>query len=882
MLNDERNKRIEDAETIKFLDYVGNDEKANAILTDFSHNKFIGKNTGAGLTTGGYNYTGGNLIIISPNIVHITDKINGEYDSDKQLGIYGETKNLWQVAMDYYEVVYYEKQNLIINCTPNQITWLYLYRKDIFDKIIKIPVLVDEIHAFTQDAVFRPEMGFCMELVYKKWEAKMILTTATPIYGGYDIPLEIDIKYYNFQRYDEPVKLLKYSSTKDDAYDFVYNEYNNKNKIAVFTNNINYHKSFSDLDTKNGTGDALRVKLAPFKGDASREELSFDDCDLIVFSSSYFAGFDINHECSICIISEQNNDAYKININNLVQAYGRCRTTVQNALYVNITSPQSGDNTYVPTSEEQVNTSLTMFKEDFSYFSSVADRASAYHEVNQHECITPSLDVNRAYLFNKALNTMNDYQQYNKDVFIERLKDYNFEVTDYVTTNTLVSKKTSTVFSERLLNLMDIDEHQLLKDYEKIKSNIKNKSTNKGSFNSNLAMEYLSAYLLKVSDASLLIEKLQASKKVKRKDIFVSINLLLRVNTDTQHYMEQLSEQAEKNAIRLYANDKVKEILENRTYLTNDWQLLYGNYRTTNEKLPVEYEREMKIIIAANDEILYRKYQSKPQRKRDVLNAILRRVERVFEPLSTTEKELVKAIIKKFYKHLNEGKDIYKVTSKSLRDKMVNNNLFLLTEGQGNHRTILKKNREYNAMTQLSKIFRKAIPLRYLSIDITSAHPQILDLILGTNIGMEVYGNLMESMGISRQEAKRFFNMILNNYKFTVAQAQKIYLDSGYDNDNALKLAKMTAKVPKGSFYVKMTEHEKNIIEKYRRILPVTCHRFHDALIVSEQSIFESNIVLPTQMDEFFFHVELYNDGSEYMGQTTDVPHSSNDTIDNF
>ncbi|SNR33815.1 hypothetical protein [Lutibacter flavus] len=875
-------KKNEEVEIIKFLDYVGNDENANAVLTDFSYHKFIDKNTGVGITTAAYNYKGGNLIIISPNIVQITDKIDGKYYSDKQLGIYGETKDLWQEAMDYFGFVEIEKQNLIINCTPNQITWLYQNRKDIFGEIIQIPVLVDEIHAFTQDAVFRVEMGFCMELVYKKWEAKMTLTTATPIYGGHDIPKELDIKYYKFQRYDEPTKSLRYSTKKDDAFDFVYNENNNKNKVAVFTNNIRYHKSFSDLKTKSGTGDALRVKLAPFNGDTSREKLSFDDCDIIVFSSSYFAGFDINQDCSVCIISEQNNDAYKININNLVQSYGRCRKTVQNALYVNITSPQNGSENCTQISEEDVITSFTMFKDDFTYFSSVVGKYSAYYQVSHHKSITQSMDVNRAFLFNNALNTMNDYQQYNKGIFIERMKEYNFKVSDYVTTNTAVSKKKSTVFSERLLNLMDIDKPQLLKDYNKIKNNIKNKSNGKGVFSSKDALEYLSAYFLKVTNTSQLVEKLRTSKRVKRKDIYASMNLLLRVNTDTKYYTEQLSEEAKKNAIRLYANNDIREILEENTDLTNDWQFLYNIHQITYEKLSVEYEREIKILIEANNEELYKKYESNPQRYRDVLRVISSRVDEIFEPLSTTEIELIKDIVKKLFKRIDKGKSLYFVTFKSLRDKMVNNNLFLLTEGQANHRTILKKNREYNAMTQLSKVFRKAIPLRYLSIDLTSAHPQIIDQILGTKIGMQVYDNLMENMGISRAEAKRFFNMTLNNYKFTVAQAQKIYLDSGYDKDNALKLAKMTAKVPKGSFYVKMTMHEKRIIEKYRRILPVTCHRFHDALIVSEEAILESNIVLPTQVDEFFYHVELYNDGSEYMGPTTDTPHSSKNTIDNY
>jgi hypothetical protein len=64
--------------------------------------------------------------------------------------------------------------------------------------------------------------------------------------------------------------------------------------------------------------------------------------------------------------------------------------------------------------------------------------------------------------------------------------------------------------------------------------------------------------------------------------------------------------------------------------------------------------------------------------------------------------------------------------------------------------------------------------------------------------------------------------------------------------------------------------------------LAIRSHRYHDGIVVSKESIELNHITIPTLMDGYTYHVNIHNDGSKYMGLTTDEPHSSKDSIDNF
>jgi hypothetical protein len=878
MLNDER------IETIKFATRFVNQEAINA-LTDISCNTYIIKgSTGLGATTALLNYTCGNYIIISPNVGMIEGKeeVKYKFNSSLQLFIYSKSIDKWKDVEEYLEFTDITKQNLIINTTPDQLLILWKTKKSLYEKLLQIPVFVDEIHAYFEESDLREDMGAALELIYNEWKACFTLSTATPTFNFLDIPKDKDIKFYKLVRENDKPKKLQYSSDIKHLEEFVYDEHSNGNRVIVFSNNLRVHKKFTDLRVANLVGDNLALKLAPFgRGNLGRN-INYKDYDVIILSSRYFAGYDLDMDCSICIVSEQANEAYKINVQNLVQSYGRVRQNVPNALYINTTSTFD---TYknmiqIPRSMKEVNVVIKQYESELSSKQSKINVANAYYEVASEKCITQAMYVNRSLLFSDARNKINDYHQYNESVFIDTIKVYNFEVDEYDSTHLETKSYKTTKLNQRLLNLLSKEEYEFERDYTKIKYNIRH--LKKGAFNCKLALEYLTAYLVKMTGSEILMDKLY-NKSFSVKDFYKSMDLFLRTNVNTQYYFEQLSAQEASNAFRIYNHEKVAKRLKKESHLTNDWQTLYAIHQITSGSFSSEIRRNIIKHIEANDYNLYRKYiNDKNHRTVAVKKAILKRLEGLSEYLNIQELEWLNEVVEDVYKRLDKGKELYPVTENNLKIKMVDYLVFLMTDGNGYHGTKLKKSREYNSMVILPRVFRKINPLIYLEIDLTAANPQLIDRVLGSNIGLYVYANLMKSRNISRDEAKKLYNTTVNNHELSEKSAKKVYLDCGYHPSLALKLSKLTAQVPKGSFYEFITPKEKKTIESYQRALGIKSHRYHDGIVVSKESIDSQYITIPTQMDGYKYHVNVHNDGIVYEGLTTDVPHSSKESIENY
>jgi len=878
MLNDER------IETIKFATRFVNQEAINA-LTDINCNSYIIKgSTGLGATTALLNYTYGNYIIISPNVGMIEGKeeVKYKFNSSTQLFIYSKSIDKWKDVEEYLEFTDITKQNLIINTTPDQLLILWKTKKSLYEKLLKIPVFVDEIHAYFEESDLREDMGAALELIYNEWKACFTLSTATPTFEFLDIPKDKDIKFYKLVRENETKKKLQYSSDIKHLEEFVYDEHSNGNRVVVFSNNLRVHKRFTDLKVANLVGDNLAIKLAPFGRDLLGRNINYKDYDVIILSSRYFAGYDLDMDCSICIVSEQANEAYKINVQNVVQSYGRVRKNVLNALYINTTSTFDiyKNMVQIPGSMKEVNVVIKKYESELFRKQSIINNANAYYEVASEKCITQAMYVNRSLLFSNARNKINDYHQYNKSVFIDTLKEYNFEVSEYESTYLEAKSYKTTKLNQRLLNLLSKEEYEFERDYTKIKYNIRH--LKKGAFNCKLALEYLTAYLIKRTGSEILMEKL-LNKSFSVKDFYKSMDLFLRTNVNTQYYFEQLSAQEASNAFRIYNDEKVAKRLKKESHLTNDWQTLYAIHQITSGSFSSEIKRDMVKHIEAYNYDLYKKYKNdKDHRTGAVKEAIRKRLKGLSRYLNNQELEWLNKVVEDVYSRLDKDKELYPVTENNLKTKMVDYLVFLMTDGNGYHGTKLKKSREYNSMVMLPKVFRKVNPLIYLEIDLTAANPQLIDRVLGSNIGLNVYANLMESRNISRDEAKILYNTTVNNHELSVKTAKSYYKDCGYLSIQALELSKLTAQVSKGNFYEFITPKEKKVIENYQRALGIKSHRYHDGIIVSKESIDFHHITIPMQMDEYIYHVKIHNDGSAYDGLTTDVPHSSKNSIDNY
>jgi hypothetical protein len=185
---------------------------------------------------------------------------------------------------------------------------------------------------------------------------------------------------------------------------------------------------------------------------------------------------------------------------------------------------------------------------------------------------------------------------------------------------------------------------------------------------------------------------------------------------------------------------------------------------------------------------------------------------------------------------------LYKMNRKVLVRMYVNQikdaSMYLMSRNKG-FVVSFKDGREYNPLTQISTVFRENFLFNYASIDVVSANAQFTDKILKTNIGLNIYTNLMAKRALNRSEVKVLYNSTLNNNKLSLKTALKVYLDSGYDDQKAYELAKLTAGTIKGSYFKRMAHQEGLIMAAYNEqfCYNSSALRLHDSLIVEDYGV---------------------------------------------
>jgi len=269
---------------------------------------------------------------------------------------------------------------------------------------------------------------------------------------------------------------------------------------------------------------------------------------------------------------------------------------------------------------------------------------------------------------------------------------------------------------------------------------------------------------------------------------------------------------------------------------------LKEDYLTCISQIANKSIDEVNKLIEAGDKSLDSMMINRPIKTcfRNTLERVITQVERSFTP---TKEQLIGLKIK-MDKHIN---------SLSKSDQDLKSKLRYLNYSQSkqkeNHKNFLlglaslhiaghmagftysfKHHREYNIATKVSKALRQYTPYRMVEIDISSANAQIIDRLFQTNIGLNVYQNLMASKNITRDEAKVLYNSTLNNYKLTKSKAKAVYLDAGYSDTTADAIADNTTN---NKIYYKMCEVEESIITNYRATINAQNGiRIHDGLLM--------------------------------------------------
>jgi hypothetical protein len=470
VITNEENKQIVFSEK-----YASENQQIKKLLYSFSHNVYaIKKGTGYGFTEAMCNFTRGNLLILSPNNSMIEDKAEGNYKCKKYYSISGSGQSYQlKQLLDYLKTTPPNFQNAVVNLNAE---WLLNARgnEELWQLLTKFNVFVDEAHQYISDSSYRNPQGAALELIYNEFRGPKVLSTATPIPFHFDIPKELGFEVVETRRSKEKVKPLGYSEQLGDWKNFVNKEIEKGHLVCVFSNNIDVHTftppNVEESEIVNLVGENLQIKLKPYNRGLNKEIT--EKIKVAYLSSAFFAGFSIPHNCSILIVSEQNNPAYKVNINNAVQAYGRCRRDVYEALYVNVRS--KFDLKRKPISIHATDKEVSMeIKRYHLQVKRVREDIAQFGEL-EVEFATDAGYANRGEIGSTTLDKVHDFFQYNEEKRFELFTSYNFELYDYLREERNDEKIPRPKLAQQLKNLYSSDNF-LFYDYLTIKNKLRYK-----------------------------------------------------------------------------------------------------------------------------------------------------------------------------------------------------------------------------------------------------------------------------------------------------------------------------------------------------------------------------------------------------------------------
>lgn len=860
-------------------DFITNDQTALSVITDFNTNKLIIKgSTGIGGTSAILGITDQTIIIVSPLVGMIADK-ESQNDSYHNLFIYEHSKNSWHDVSKRIR----NEEKFILNTTPDQIMSLKKSNHDLFNEIKKIALFIDESH-LAAETHYRNLLAEFNHEVFNNWENHFTLSTATPVHNNLDIPenimegLEI-IKIERRKPNPKPITIYNHRHHEQ----WVLNEIANGNKVVLFSNDENVYKRFYlnyDLNIQPLVGKHLEMKIATFinSNDSNLTNKLEQGNDLYILSTKFLTGFDIPFDASVGILTNENTPVETRYVNDIIQAYGRLRGKVLNAaiFYNNFTEDVPFNETLVinqikqdltnPSqdlmADGQVNHTLVINKhlptilrhQTYSSADMLSENLKAFG-------FTPTVEhIEDARLTPSGI-TLPEKIQYLLTMGEYELNRY----TDFVFMNISGDNPDYNGFNERLVMIYACA--YIAKECNNIWLNEKLQNTDryedlirilKTFIDVNVAQD---AKVVSVSNEGfdiirMLEEKPSSSNEMDRITKYTVSERLramaIRGGAICSFFEGLNNTKTFRNAIilintfhviNLVKNDELEgttlQNMEMDGVLSIKMKEHYLNCIATITKQPLE---AVIMQIQSSDQSLNDKMINRP-----IKTYFKHTIERVVSQLSFTptkeQLERLRIIMDKRINLLAKSDDKYYIKSKLAqidyrieRQKEYHKHYLLglasmaVAGHMAGFKVTRKYNREYNVATKVPKTLRVCTPYKMLDVDIKSANAQIVDRIFETNVGMQVYQNLMEAMGISRNEAKVLYNSTLNNYKLQKAKAKQVFLDSGYPEQIASTIATRTTS---DKIYYEMCQAEEKIIFGYKEAVnPHNAIRCHDGLLM--------------------------------------------------
>jgi hypothetical protein len=898
--------------TIQIKNYVANDETANAVITNFNNNKLIiKKDTGIGGTTSVLNITDKNVIIISPLSGMIATKEHKR--QPHQMFIYQDSKDRWR---DYEEKIQYGTETIVLNTTPEQIIELRRNNPSLFKRMMDIPFFVDEFQVYSESD-YRKSMNAFYDILFNHHRGCYTLSTATPTFRNLDIPKHAldNMELITLERSERRLKPISIAPLKN-YWNFIKEHCEKGNKVVLFTNDINKIKNIQNTDNFNYkvqllVGETLAVKTSAMKTKSLEHQYMLDkskvdkNADLYILSTKYLIGFDLEFDAAIGIIMDEPSVVDCFNVNQVVQAYGRVRKKVIEAMvFYNAISENPNQETL------GLETNIHAIKYDTNYLNNIQPFIS---EINQ-------------------------IQSYPLPNLIKSLKAYDFDVR-IVDNESESLSNTKVDIANNYRNLIQQEKSDttfLGKELVKVFNKIKGDDKNYNGYTEKHLLLWAAAYIALVTKSKYLLdyEPQRYERLLVRAKTFIDVNdleyptkmteldritkfrvsekavsiakkegALCELQPKTQFIKDEnlqlkeidvLSETLYTEQSNLWFDDKFKKAKQ----IINS---LYCIYLVDHDKYSDETKRIIHGFSVVSECLIYDYIQAlskaanldvaeilKDDNKKDleqVTNeyAYLLRRNQVFK--NSNQKIVTKLTKLMGYENYNQ-KEINQIMDKASAIKTslieckhgvrntIKMNTYSLSTQIERHRyyvlsllslacaghtfgfkTTNRDNRIFNTATKTTRQLRPYTPYELIQCDIKSAFASFLDEMVGSNIALNVYSNIMNSHEVDRDTAKTLYNSMLNDYKRNPTDAKAFFRSCGYTKEQVDKIIAVTSK-EKGSFYRAMTQMEEAILKKfkYENKLDETSVRLHDALLIYNEP---KNRNLITRIDNCLFDVKV-------------------------
>lgn len=824
--------------TILIKDFVANDKHANELITDFTTNKLVIKgSTGIGGTTSILNITDKTVVIISPLNGMIDSKLQKK--SDHQIFIHGKTEQRWSEVRKRLD----NKDNFILNTTADQIIELKKNDYKLYNQIITFPFFVDEFDVYA-DSDYRKSFVPFYNILFNELKANFTLSTATPSYKNLDIPMAIQKKmeFYVIKRQDQ----FKKDITIDNIngwFNFAKEECDKGNKVILFTNDKNQIKNLFPLENQGYkiqtlVGDLLATKLSTVKS-KKYDELTLienskidDNADIYVLSTKYLIGFDIEFDASVGIIVDATSMTNAKDYKQVIQAYGRVRKTVTNA--------------------------KIFYREQADNF--------VYDDIDILTGKIKALPLDEDYLVNAQplLRQIHEQKTFRLETFKEELEANDFIVT--VEEGIDAIQPIGNNFREKYLNLINQEEYINQRQFKTVCNHIKGDFDEYNGFGTPMLLLFATAHLATMTGNKYLLNTqadrydrlLTAAKafidaneydqeyfnisKVKTPEETLKVAIANGARSTFGTFKARVENTIDDSFIQaihvinyLYAIEQVQN-----DQIDNETSIIMEGFRIVSEVIIEDY------IKGINKNLIGSKYEDMVN-DRDELDKLNTKIipnlnkKMIFKNtnrniINRLEKQIGQFENQKLFDQImKKGDDIKNSLLKNKNGvrAAISSNTYSITKQKENHKLYLLSflsyqvaghrygfristidNREFNQITKCTRQLRKYTPYTMIENDIKSAFPSFIDKLVGSNLKNEVYKNIEDRFKCSRDEAKKRYNMMLNDNTRLPSEMRSFFTKCGYTKEQVEEIVKKIT-VEKGAFYKSMTKIEEEILNEF-------------------------------------------------------------------